>query len=110
MTEKDYEFALQEIETFMHNENKTPEEGEYFELLITLIEKYEDEKYPIQTSSGLDVLKSLMQENNLKQKDLQNIIGSKGVLSEIINGKREISKTNAEKLGEHFGLNYKVFL
>jgi HTH-type transcriptional regulator / antitoxin HigA len=61
-------------------------------------------------SDPRDILIHLMESNDLKQSDLVGILGSSGVVSEVVNGKREISKAQAQSLGDRFNLSYKLFL
>ena len=110
-TEKEYNEALAFVEKLMHSPQLSPEEDQLFELLLTLIEKYEEEQHPIKTkSTPLERLKFLMEENNLKQVDLAPIFGSRGTTSEVLSGKREISKNAAIKLGERFRLPSTYFM
>jgi HTH-type transcriptional regulator/antitoxin HigA len=88
----------------------SPEEVAIYNLLSILIVEYEREHYPDTDITPLEFLKGLMELKDLKQKDLVGIIGSKGVVSEVINGKREISKAQAKALGEYFKVDYKSFL
>ena len=77
--------------------------------LGTLIEAYEDEHYPIPDSSGADVLRYLMDEHGLTQSSLPEI-GSQGVVSEILNGKRELNVRQIRKLAERFKVSTAVFV
>ena len=79
-------------------------------ILALLIEEYENKHYPIPEPEPLDCLLHLIDAGNLKQKDLVGILGSKGVVSEVINGKREISKAQAKALSQYFNTSYKSFL
>ncbi len=88
----------------------TAEEERILQLLLTLVEKYEDEHYPMNNASPLDILLHLMESNDLKQADLVNVIGSSGVVSEVVNGKRQISKNQAQALGKFFHVDPKLFL
>jgi HTH-type transcriptional regulator/antitoxin HigA len=74
-----------------------------------LIGHYEDEFFPIEGGEPNQVLSYLMRENSLKQTDLQDIV-SQGVLSEILSGKREISKSVAKALAARFGVSPAVFI
>ncbi len=91
-------------------ENISPEEEKLLILVSNLVEDYEDEMYPIPDVSPNEVLKHLIEENDLKQKDLLPIFGSSGIASEVINGKREISKTHAKKLAEFFNTSVELFI
>ena len=88
----------------------SPEEERLLELLSVLIENYEDEHYPMPELAPNEVLKYLMEENGLKQSDLLHIFGSSGIASEVVNGKRAISKAQAKKLAEHFKVSVELFI
>lgn len=110
-TEKEYDEALALVEELMHKDVLSPEEDQLFDLLIILVEKYEEEYYPIKIErTPLERLQYLMEVNNLKQADLASIFGSRGTTSEVLNGKREISKNAAIKLGERFCLPPTYFM
>lgn len=98
------------VEPYIFKKDKTLEEVAIYNLLSILIVEYEREHYSEPELEPLELLKGFMELHNLKQKDLVGILGSKGVVSEVFNGKREISKAQAKKLGEHFGISYKDFL
>ena len=88
----------------------SPEESRLLQLLTKLIEDYEGEHYPIDDAHPYEVLKFLMEQNELKQKDLLDIFGSSGITSEVVNGKRSISKTQAKKLAERFNVSVELFI
>jgi len=79
-------------------------------LLAILIEGYEDEHYQLQAATTHEILNELMLVRELKQKDLLEIFGSKGITSEVINGKRGISKSQAKALGDFFHVSPALFL
>jgi HTH-type transcriptional regulator / antitoxin HigA len=78
--------------------NPAREEEKYAEVLITLIEAYEEDHYAIPDASPVEVLRTLMDANGLRQKDLGPIFGSESIVSEVLNKKRELNKTHIEKL------------
>ena len=104
------EQAILIAEELAHRINRTSEESTLYELLIALIEKYENEKYPMGETTPLSMLLHLIEARNLKQTDLISVIGSSSVVSEIINGKREISKAQAKALGEFFQVDTGLFI
>lgn len=104
------EQAILIAEELAHRINRTSEESTLYELLIALIEKYENEKYPMGETTPLSMLLHLIEARNLKQTDLISVIGSSTVVSEIINGKREISKAQAKALGEFFQVDTGLFI
>ena len=75
-----------------------------------MIEEYESKYYPDPEVSPREVLLHFMEVRELKQADLVGVIGSKGVVSEVVNGKRAISKTQAKALGEFFNINPSLFI
>ena len=112
-TEEENERYLEIVEKMIDKkaENFSPEEDKLFDLLVTLIEEFEETAYPMgENSSPLSRLKFMMEQNNLKQADLLDIFGSKGVASEVVGGKRAISKTHAKKLAERFNVSVELFI
>ena len=92
-------------------ENLTAEELRLFGLLANLLEDYERrtlEQLPDIAPS--DALRFLMDENELKQTDLEDVFGSQAVVSKVLNGKRSISKAQAKRLAERFRLSTDVFI
>jgi HTH-type transcriptional regulator/antitoxin HigA len=79
------------------------------ETIGNLIENYEDRKYKIKEASPVDALKYLMQEHGLKQSDLKEI-GSQGVVSEILTGKRMLNLEQIKKISNRFHVSPLVFI
>ena len=86
-TEEEYDRALETVEKFMACKERTPEQSAILQLLVTLIEEFETKHYPIEPSSPHTILEHLMDARGIKQSDLVGIIGSKGVVSEVVNRK-----------------------
>lgn len=90
------------------------DEKEYLEVLLNEISKYEQKHHALSFSElkPHELLQSFMKEHGLKQVDIQNILGisSSGVMSEIVSGKREITKEQCVKLGHHFKVTPAAFL
>lgn len=80
------------------------------ELLADLIERYEESRVRIPDAEPRAVLDFLMKENGLRQADLADEIGSQGVVSEILNGKRAINARQARALAARFSVSPAVFL
>jgi HTH-type transcriptional regulator/antitoxin HigA len=109
--EEENERALAIVEELMHRSNRSPEENELYDLLITLIEKFEQEHYsPGSASTPNSMLLFLMEQKDAKESDLVNIIGSQGVVAEVVNGQREISTGQAKALGDFFQVDPGVFI
>jgi HTH-type transcriptional regulator/antitoxin HigA len=108
-SERQHEEYLSVLDKLASKENPTNEEEKYAEVLITLIEAYEEEHYPIADASPLQVLRTLMDANNLLQKDLVPIFGSESIVSEVLHKKRTLNKTHIEKLSKRFRVSPSVF-
>jgi len=89
--------------------NPTREEEKYAEVLITLIEAYEEEHHAIPDASPVEVLRVLMDANDLRQKDLVPIFGTESIVSEVLNQKRKLNKTHIEKLSKRFRVSPAIF-
>src|SRR5579863_3960518 len=83
-------------------DHPTGEAEKYAEVLITLIEAYEEEHHSIPGASPVEVLRALMQANGLRQKDLAPIFGTESIVSEVLHRKRRLNKTHIEKLSKLF--------
>jgi HTH-type transcriptional regulator/antitoxin HigA len=88
----------------------TPEEDALLELLTQLVERYEERHYPIPDAPPHVVIQFLMEDRGLQHKDLMSVLGSRGVTSEVINGKRRPSKTQVKALAEFFKLPPELFI
>jgi HTH-type transcriptional regulator/antitoxin HigA len=93
----------------MKQPQRSAEDRKYVRLLATLIEKYESERYPIPDARPEEVLAELIEQNGLRQRDLVPILGTESVVSELVNGKRPLSKANIEKLSQRFHVSPAVF-
>jgi len=109
-TEEEYERLLKVVEKLTFQKNRTNEEQILHKLLVVLIEAYETENYPMEQSIPHEILKHIMEASGTLQTDLVGIIGSSSVVSEIVNGKRLISKAQAKALGEYFKVSPSLFI
>jgi HTH-type transcriptional regulator/antitoxin HigA len=110
-TEEDNERMLAAVGQLMgKGENLSVEEEALLRLLATLIQDFETKFYQPEDATPLEVLRHLMEERDLKQSDLWELFGSKGIASEVLNGKRSISKTHAKKLAEYFHVPASLFI
>ncbi|RLA63948.1 MAG: transcriptional regulator [Epsilonproteobacteria bacterium] len=82
----------------------------YVEVLGGLIDDYETKEFPVKTGAPKDILKFLMEQNDLKQIDLLKEFGSQSLVSDALSGKKEISIKQAQKLGKKFKLDPVIFL
>lgn len=91
-------------------ESRTPEERKLQKLLGHLIHTFEQKHYKMEKVTPREALIAMMEMNHLKQANIVHIFGSRGVTSEVISGKREISKANAKKLAKFFHTSTDLFL
>ena len=89
-TEKDHQKALKRLEIIFDASPGT-KEGDELEILGFLIEKFEEEHYPIEAPDPIEAIKFRMEQMGYKQKDLEKILGYKGRVSEILNRKRKLT-------------------
>ncbi len=108
-TEEEYNKASLRLMEIFHTEPNTKEFDE-LDLLTVLVKDYDDRHYSIPEMDALEVIKIKMQEMGMKNKDLEPIIGSKGHVSAILSGKREITLKMAIKLKNYFGIPAEAFL
>ena len=85
-------------------------EIETINLLSLLIDKYESERFAIAAASPIDVLKFLMEQNELQQRDLTGELGSECNVSLILSGKRNLMLSHVQRLSQRFGVPASVFL
>jgi HTH-type transcriptional regulator / antitoxin HigA len=88
----------------------TPEEDALLELLTGLIHDFESRAYPIPRSTPHEIAAYLLEKRGLQPSDLWPVLGSKSRVSEILSGKRSISKDQAKKLAEFFRAGVELFI
>lgn len=109
-TEAENERCTAVLDGILRKQNRTTEENRLAELLTLLIEEFEEKRYALPRPSGpVDILRHLMESNGLRQVDLLDVFGTASVVSEVLNGKRELSKNHILKLSERFHLSPALF-
>lgn len=110
-TEAEYDQTLSEIKRLLRKGEAglSPEEDRLLDLLSTLAENWEETHHPIPAAPGYRILQHYMQIRGLRQIDLYPILGSRGITSAIVNGKRSITAEQAEQLGSFLGVSPAVF-
>jgi HTH-type transcriptional regulator / antitoxin HigA len=106
--EEEYQEALKSLEA-VFDEAEGPL-ADYAETLTLLIEKYEETLHSFPEASGIEVLKFLMDQNGLKQKDLAGILGGKSTVSELLNGKRPFNLNHIRLLAKKFNVRPATFV
>ena len=110
-TEYEYQALVETLDNLVDEvgNNQNHELAPVMETIGNLIENYENREYKIKEASPIDVLKYLMQEHGLKQSDLKEI-GSQGVVSEILTGKRALNLEQIKKISSRFQVSPLVFI
>jgi HTH-type transcriptional regulator / antitoxin HigA len=108
-TEKDYNQTLKRFEEIFHAAAKS-KEGEEAELLALLIEKYEEEKYPIEAPDPIEAIKFRMEQLEISRKELAEIIGYKSRVSEIFSRKRSLTLKMIKNLHEKLNIPYESLI
>ena len=108
-TEQDYNQVLERLEEIFDAEPNT-KEGDELEILGILIEKYENEKFPIELPDPIEAIKFRMEQLNYSQNDLTEVIGLKSRASEILNKKRKLSLEMIRKLSEKLHIPSEVLI
>ncbi len=108
-TDGENEQAIALAEELSHRTNRTLEESALLELLITLIEKYEDEHYPMGETTPQSMLLHLIEARSLEEADLVEILGSSEVVSQVMSKKQEITQEMAKALGQFFHVDSSLF-
>ena len=108
-TEKEYDQALNRLNDIF---DSTPEsaDGQEAELLALLIEEYEGQHHQIEAPDPITAIKIRMEELNLRQKDLVGVVGSKGIVSEVLNRKRRLTVRMIRDLSEKLKLSANVLI
>ena len=95
--EKDYQNALNRLEDIF-DAKKGTEQGDELEILSILIDRYENENFPIGMPDPIEAIKFRMEQMGMKQKDLAEVVGFKSRVSEILNKKRKLTLEMIRKL------------
>ena len=99
---------LEELDT--RGRPLTPEEENLAELMTLLVRQFEETRYPLGHAEPLEALRILIEDRSMRQRDLIPVFGSSSVVSDVLNGKRSISKVHARKLAGFFHVPASLFI
>jgi HTH-type transcriptional regulator/antitoxin HigA len=88
----------------------TPDEEEAIELMTLLVERYEEEHYPVPEAEPADVLRFLLERNGLSQRDIVPELGSESTVSLVLSGKRQLNREHIARVSRRFSVSPSVFL
>ena len=109
-TEAENDRAIAFANELEHKTHRTPEEHTVLELLVTLIEKFEEEHYPIPEGSPHSILMHLMESNGISLEQLAEVMGSADIVPGIINGTHDLNIPQAKTLANFFSVDVSVFI
>lgn len=108
-TKRDHESALKEIERLWGAKTGTPE-GDRLDVLATLVDAYEAEHYPMDPPDPIEAIKFRMEQQRLTRRDLEEIIGTRTRIAEVLNRKRGLSIAMIRRLHERLGISAEVLI
>ncbi|MFE1746619.1 type II toxin-antitoxin system HigA family antitoxin [Coleofasciculus sp. H7-2] len=108
-TEEDFIATQQVIDSLIDRGTLTADEQDYLNVLGSLVHDYEELHHPLPTLQGVELIKALMVELNLRQKDLVPIFKTESIVSAVLNGKRQLTVEHIQKLANFFHISPAVF-
>ena len=108
-TRRDYDGALKEVERLWGAKAKT-RDGDRLDVLATLIDAYEAEQYPMDPPDPIEAIKFRMEQQGLTRRDLEEIIGTRTRIAEVLNRKRGLSVGMIRRLHERLGISAEVLI
>ena len=107
--EEQNQLYIQKLEELTGRERVTDAEEKLIALLTLLVEEYEDKHYAVPQAGPLDIIRHLMEVHGLRQKDLVDVFGTESIVSDVLNGKRDLAKEHIRRLSARFHVSPAVF-
>jgi HTH-type transcriptional regulator/antitoxin HigA len=108
-TKRDYEAALEEVERLWGAKAGT-RNADRLDVLATLIDAYEADHYPIDPPDPIEAIKFRMEQQGLSRRDLEEIIGTRTRIAEVLSRKRGLSIAMIRRLHERLGISAEVLI
>src|SRR5271170_4107123 len=108
-TEADYEAAISEVETLWGSESGTSA-GDRLDVLATLIDAYETAHYPMDPPDPVEAIKFHMEQQGMTRRDLEEIIGTRTRIAEVLSRKRGLSIGMIRRLHDRLGISADVLI
>ncbi len=110
-TDREYEAAIAEIERLLDEAVEPASEGyDRLEFLSVLVEHYEEDRYPMGTVTPQQAVTFMLEQKGLERSDLDEVMGGKSRVSDFLNGKRDLSKSQIEGLRRMLGIPADILL
>lgn len=110
VTEADNERLLAILNELDQLDRPTPEQSAFAQLLTIVIQDFESRHYPMPTAEPHEILRAAMEDRGMQHKDLAAIVGNKGLTTEILAGRRKISKTVAKHLSSELSIPIEMLI
>jgi HTH-type transcriptional regulator / antitoxin HigA len=108
-TEADYEAALEQVAALWGSASNTPE-GDRLDVLATLIDVYEAKHHPLDPPDPVEAIKFRMEQQGMTRKDLEDIIGTRTRIAEVLNRKRSLSIGMIRRLHDQLGISAEILI
>ncbi len=108
-SEAEYQTAIARIDEIF-DAPKGTQKGRELELLVLLVNKYEDEHYPIPAADPIEAIKYRMEELGWTNRNLEELLGDKATVSRILNRKRDLTVDMMRKISKHLGIPADILL
>ena len=107
--EKQNQAYVRRLEELTSKKSITRAEEKLIRLLAVLIEDFEAKYCPVADAAPVAIIRHLMQAHGLRQKDLLEVFGTESIASEVLHGKRDLTKEHISRLSTRFGVSPAVF-
>ena len=107
--ERQNQTYIRKLEELTSQKSVSPAERKLIALLTVLVEQYEAKYYPVPKAGPLDIIRHLMEANDLRQKDLVDAFRTESIVSDVLNGKRDLGKEHIRRLSARFHVSPSVF-
>jgi HTH-type transcriptional regulator / antitoxin HigA len=100
---------IAKLEELTSLENVTPAQEKLIKWLTVLVEEYKSKYHPVPDAGPLDIVRHLMEQHSLRQKDLVDVFGTESIVSDVLNGKTDLTKDHITRLSVRFHVSPAVF-
>ena len=107
--DQQHQLYIEQLEKLTGQAEVTPAEEKLIHLLTVLVEDYEARNYPVPEADPLNIVRHLMEAHRLRQKDLVDVFGTESIVSDVLNGKRDLTKEHIRRLSHRFHVSPSVF-
>jgi HTH-type transcriptional regulator / antitoxin HigA len=107
--DRQHHLYIQQLEKLTGQAIVTPAEEKLIKLLTVLVEDYETRNFPVPEAGPIEIIRHLMEAHGLRQKDLVDVFGTESIISDVLNGKRDLTKEHIRRLSHRFHVSPSVF-